>query len=501
MERDAAGSAGAGRDRSPGSRGPRRSLPRVRGSDPRGPGGDRVGAEVTRKIRSPIWWATWAVAIGLLLCVPPHASALAPGDPAPAFRLPSIIEGEAEVGSEIFAEAPVTVLIIWDRGCSHCRSVALQSTVLSDSLLPMGGQVFGILLGPDDPQILRDLLWDKEIVTPHLWDYARKSASAYELGFRHIGIFVIDRGGTIRAAFDDKVPDLISPVMPVARVVVRAEAPEGDKPRPVDRGAAEEDRTQPAEQGASQEAGSLRPVRMAARPEAGNFASPSGWPALRVDGRMRLISTEGARPFDTGLYGEELQNGALLLHRWDLRLAWNLARGITFEPWLRVSNEDEAYLTEGAEQLSSRHGTATLRMQSGAFSAALGAYALRVSPFALQRWDAEDAPPIGGGASGCGCGPGSGGVSYRSQEILGPDYTFEGASASWTHRYARVRGFIAIPRWEQAAVQEGDAYQSREPRFRRILHGGVIDFGKAGTEERAYGLASPVGLRLGFVGA
>ncbi len=403
------------------------------------------------------------------------AIALEPGDPAPAFDLLFLAEEGGLRAPECFLESPVTVLLIWDRGCPHCLDLALSSSALADSIEPLGARVLGIVLGPDDPAAIRDVLWERAVAVRQLWDRERKTAGAYDLGIKHIGIFVIDRSGTIRACFDDKVDDLVAAVRPAVMDVIDG----------------------------SRSAGQPQPrsfLPKSENPVARSGIQPLGWPTLHFDGRSRLTTTDRARPGDVGLYGETIENGALLLHRWDLRLTWELTPRIVIEPWLRVGNESETALTEGAEQLSNPHGSLSVRYVDRSVSATLGAYPLRLSPLALQRWDLDDLPPIGGGAGGvsCACGGGALGLQQKSLEMLGTDYTFEGASASIRTDDWLARGWIAIPRHEN----RGSRYPSAErdqPRFRRIVYGGSLDLGRAGAVERTFGLPQPFGVRAGFL--
>jgi hypothetical protein len=211
-----------------------------------------------------------------------------------------------------------------------------------------------------------------------------------------------------------------------------------------------------------------------------------------------MMSTEGARRGDTGLFGETIENGALFLYRWDLRLTWELSPRIVVEPWLRVSNESETVLTAGAEQLTNPHGSLSIRYNDRFVSATLGSYPLRLSPLSLQRWDLDDLPPIGGGSGGvsCGCAGGALGLQQKSLEVLGPSYTFEGAIASVRTSGALARGWIAIPRIESG----GPSYppvSSEEINYRRIVYGGSVDLGHSGAVDATFGLPQPLGLRVG----
>lgn len=406
---------------------------------------------------SPLWPAA------ALLCL--HcgiASALVPGQPAPSFDLPWLSsEGNAGSG-ELFELADATVLMIWNRGCPRCTEIALGSPELADSAMALGAHAVGILFGPDDPEALREMLWDESILVPHLWDADARVAADYGLGFQHLGVFVIDRKGIIEAVFDDQIEDLTASVLPALRATLAAPVSSQDVP-----GAA-----------------AREPSRAV--------------PPVQIEGRLKLLSAEKVQPGDTGLFGEALEPGTLLLYRWEARTALDLAPGVRLVPWLRLSNEPKAVLTEGAEQLSNALGSVTVLAGWRQLSASLGAFALSLSPLLLQRWDAEDAPPLGG-VSSCGCGAGASGLSQRSLEILSPIYTFEGVSISASHRMGRARGWIAVPDWEQKVETSDPISEWDQARYRRILEGVSLDVGRTAMIDPINGLPSPLGLRLGIL--
>lgn len=394
------------------------------------------------------------------------ACAIAPGDPAPAFDLPWLQMDGSGASTALFAQSDATVLVIWNRGCPRCTGIALGANALADSIAPLGGQVVGILFGPDDPAALEDLLWEEGVAVPHLWDGAAVTASAYELGIRHLGVFVVDRAGAIRALFDDQIPNLVGPVLPAARAAL----------------------VHPGEAALVRSTPPGRPA-----------PSALPLPGLAIDGRMRVLSTEGARAGDAGLNGEALQNGAAFLTRWDLRMTWTLSRNVDFVPWLRVSNESDEVFPEGSDLFRSRHGTASLNARAGRLSGTLGNYPLRLSPLLLQRWDADDAPPLGG-VSGCGCGGGGGaGLQQYSLEVLGPTYRFEGATVGWSHRFGRVRGFMAVPRWERRIASTAGPDQTQTAQYRQTVAGASIDVGAPGGLDPRFELSTPLGLRAGYL--
>jgi peroxiredoxin len=407
------------------------------------------------------WVVTPLLPVALLLFVAVPGFAIEPGDAAPGFELPWLDESGSARATDLFADHPLTVLMVWDRGCPHCTEVALASSALADSVEPLGVQVVGVVMGPDDPDVLRDLFWDERLGVRHLWDGERRLAGAYGLGFQHLGIFLVDRAGTVRATFDDSVPDPVTPIVPAVREAL----------------------TTPSD----------------AVPMRSGVAMATGLPVLHLDGRIRLLTTDGARPGDTGLFGEHLENGSLALFRWEISGSWSLAPGVEFEPLLRISNESDEVLTQGSERISSRYGSASLRARRGPVAATIGAYRARISPLLMQRWDERDAPPIGG-ITGCGvCGAGASALQQRSLEVLRPEYLFEGISAGFTHRYGRVQGWTAVPVWENRIPANAPFSEWEKARYRQVVSAGAVDLGRTMRVDPDDGLPQPVGLRIGVV--
>lgn len=412
------------------------------------------------------------MAVGLALAlaglgIASPGAALQPGSRCPDFELPWLDGGGPARSAELLAGRKFTVLVFWSRGCSHCTDVALGVDRLAGALDGTQARVIPILVGPDDPRQLRSLLKGEGIRTPHLWDAGGRVGAAYGLGLDHLRVVIADSTGTVQRDFDDSIPDLEGAIVPEIRSLAQA----------------------------------VR-VRPAAAGDTGSPGKPgrADWPP-RLEGRVRLQDAEGLQAEDRGLYGEPLEGGVLFLYRWDLSASWELAPGIEFTPWLRVSNEDAAVLTEGAEQLSSRWGSATLRWQPGRFTAMLGAFSTRISPLLLQRWDARDAP-LSGGTTGCAvCGAGVTGVSARSLEVLGAPYTFEGLSLGGGGNWIRARTWGSVVRWEVERLRlSGVSVQdSLEARYRRHQIGATIDAGPPGREDPETGLPSPWGFRVGYL--
>lgn len=450
-------------------------------------------ADGKRYLLSILFMVAWAA----------PALGLSPGTAAPSFQLPWLTGQPAPSSEEIFGRAPLTALVFWNRGCPRCSEIALMCDVLADSLRPLGASVTGVLFGPDDPVALSYLLDERGITLPHLWDTGTV-ARAYGLGDTHLATFLIDSHGTVQAAFDDQMEGLVTTLMPPARQLLVEQTTGGRRGG----GSVNNDGGAPA--GVSP----LPATTPTANPTPGATRQPTA-PVLaavaslregmELDARMRYAVTDGSRRDDRGLLGEPLEVGTSSLHRVDLKFHWSPAPGIEVVPWLRWSNEDEAAAREGAEQFSGRHGTLSLMMQRGRWHGTAGAFPLRLSPLLLQRWDREDAPPLGG-ATGCGvCGSGVSGVTARSLEVLAPPYTFEGLEAGGTTRFARLRLAGAVARREQAAVIPdasaalADVTQSEDEtssRYRKELATMVLDLGRAGSVDAGTGLSRPLGLRL-----
>jgi peroxiredoxin len=413
------------------------------------------------------------------------ALALGPGDSAPHFELPDLDGGRTVRAPAVFSESRLTVLVFWNRGCPECTEVAMGMQVLADSLRSLETRVIGVAFGPDEPVSLQAQLRQHRIEVPQLWDAPAGVAALYDIGLQHLRVVLVDSDARVREVFDDRIPSLVAAVLPaVRRIHVSELEPVGAAGRPAPMPAAPEEGARTA------------------RPPAG--PSERAWPALpaqlavRMDARFKLLSTEGAQIGDRGLFNEPLENGALYLYRYDVRLSWTAFPGVELVPWLRLSNEADEILTEGADQLGSPRGSASINLRLGGTAGTLGAFPLRVAPLLLQRWDAADAPPLGG-VAGCACQTGATGFSQRSLEILGPEYTFEGLSVSHAESWATLRAWFAIPHWERVVLRNAPAREREDARYRRLLSGTLCDIGTSAGRDVESGLPSPVGLRAGIL--
>jgi peroxiredoxin len=426
----------------------------------------------------------FAPAVVAFCLLAPSSRATQVGDPAPPFQLSTLDGADGSRAPDVFWDNALTTLVFWNRGCPRCAEVVMAMPALADSLAPLQGRLIGVAFGPDEPSSLRQWLAEKRIAAPQLWDADGSIASLYGLGLRHLRVLLVDQDGLVRAVFEDDLPGLVESVLPAARRL-RAQGASGPGSAAgpaggLTPGAAA---NQPGHT-----LGATRAVdRAAARPAPGQN--------LRLDGRVRILSSQKVRAGDRGLMGEALENGSIFLFRYDLRYVWPLAPGLQFVPWLRLSNEEDDVLTRGAEQLSSPKGSASLIGRFRETTATLGAFPLQVSPLLLQRWDSEDAPPLGG-VSTCGCGAGAGGLKQRSLEVLSPFYTFEGALAGQTLRLGSIQTWFSIPQWETAVPLGASSAEVATARYRRVLYGASADFGRTKERDRDSGLPAPVGLRL-----
>lgn len=436
------------------------------------------------------------LAVLLAVSLSSFALAAGPGDPAPPFQLPWL-EGDGQrTAPDLYWESELTALVLWNRGCPRCSEIVTALPTLADSLRPLGGRVVGVAFGPDEPVSLRAWLEEHAITEPQLWDAEGTAAALYGLGTRHLGVFLIDGQGIVQAAFDDDLPGLIESVLPAAHDLMKKPPAGGAVSLSQNAGLGRQTRATPAQAGPGPGGNDSSDDRGASRaPEPALPGLASLLPGLRLDGRSRMLSSQGVKPGDLGLFGETLENGTFLLYRCDLRYIWSVAPGLQFVPWLRISNEDDAVLNEGAERLSHPRASASLIAQRGGFRGTLGAFPLRLSPLLVQRWDAQDAPPLGG-VSSCGCGPGAGGLRQRSLEVLTPFFTFEGIQLAQATRWASAQTWFSLPRQERIVPQSSPWSERQLARYRCNHYGASLDLGKNSERDPEFGLPSPIGLRV-----
>ena len=151
---------------------------------------------------------------------------------------------------------------------------------------------------------------------------------------------------------------------------------------------------------------------------------------LEVTGdiRVRLRHVDSGRHREIrGTYGEVLNRGFSLKHRFILEASYQVSSVLRVGGLVRVSNEDEQVLESGPEYFSSQFGSAFVAYETPAVISRLGYYAISYTPLSLMRWDIKDDPEGGGGGcSACGAVGVGGLILGETVEELGPNVTFEG---------------------------------------------------------------------------
>ncbi len=172
------------------------------------------------------------------------------------------------------------------------------------------------------------------------------------------------------------------------------------------------------------------------------------------DVRLRLRYVDSPDPgVLRGTYGEILNKGFSLKHRFVLEATYPLRDDVRVGGMIRVSNEDKTVLEAGPEYLSSEFGSAFIAYETTTLRSRLGYYSTSYTPLTLMRWDTKDDPEGGG----CQC-PGTPGVAGTilggTLEELGPSLTFEGLRITLAPGETfGFDGFFARPR------TAGDDYQ------------------------------------------
>lgn len=141
--------------------------------------------------------------------------------------------------------------------------------------------------------------------------------------------------------------------------------------------------------------------------------------------RWRWVDSGSPGPLRS-TYGEFIQRGISLKHRFVFDLTYPLARDLSVGGRLRVSNEPELVLTTGPQYYSSEFGSAFIAYETPSLRSRFGFYETYYTPLTLMRWDLSD-DAEGGGCAVCPSTPATAGaILGESLEILGPVLTFEG---------------------------------------------------------------------------
>jgi hypothetical protein len=141
--------------------------------------------------------------------------------------------------------------------------------------------------------------------------------------------------------------------------------------------------------------------------------------------RWRWVDSGSPGPLRS-TYGEFIQRGISLKHRFVFDLAYPLTRDLSVGGRVRVSNEPELVLTTGPQYYSSEFGSAFIAYETPSLRSRFGFYETYYTPLTLMRWDLGD-DAEGGGCAVCPSTPATAGaILGESLEILGPVLTFEG---------------------------------------------------------------------------
>jgi hypothetical protein len=170
-------------------------------------------------------------------------------------------------------------------------------------------------------------------------------------------------------------------------------------------------------------------------------------------------------------YGEFIQRGISLKHRFIFDIAYPLTGELRIGGRLRASNEPVLVLTTGPDYYSSEFGSAFIAYETPSLQTRFGYYETYYTPLTLMRWDLKD-DAEGGGCPVCASTPGTAGaILGESLEILGPVLTFEGLSFKGS--YGSMLGFDAFYARPRVA-QQTDYGQMRQVN----TYGGRVDLSR-----------------------
>jgi hypothetical protein len=165
--------------------------------------------------------------------------------------------------------------------------------------------------------------------------------------------------------------------------------------------------------------------------------------------RWRWVDSGSPGPLRS-TYGEFIQRGISLKHRFVFDLAYPLTGDLRVGGRVRVSNEPELVLTTGPQYYSSEFGSAYIAYETPSLRSRFGFYETHYTPLTLMRWDLKD-DAEGGGCPVCPSTPATAGsILGESLEILGPVLTFEGLQFQGSYGSALgLDVFYARPRVSQ----------------------------------------------------
>ncbi|MFH0779086.1 MAG: TlpA disulfide reductase family protein [Candidatus Eisenbacteria bacterium] len=477
-------------------------------------------------VAAPVWTScvlalSMSLAPGLLLgssSVP--ARQLAPGVKAPHFSLPLLAEapprertaaqgtgagvetaspgapshalplddGGAASADRLFRAQPLTLLVFWNSECPACLEALLACQGMEDALSSQGVRLAAVNFDAVDLSAVRNFVTNSAILFPQLSDATGNVAAAYGADGFSFSLFLVDSDGIVRDVFYDRPAD----VEETMRSMVKgARERTHDSAKPLSPGEVALDNAgQPAPDEAPGESAEPLPPGGAAtlppRQDAGESReSPPvhrGFPPVEIKAQVRVRAMDIQIEHDpsvpappTGPYGERLEEGRSILHRFECEIAAHITSALRAGGLIRLSNESEDVLEFGPQYLSQKEGSAFADFRARHFSLRVGYFEEFFTPLSLMRWDRDDNPRAGGSGAGCACAGASGTVFLESLEELAPPLTFEGAAiGAGAGRLGDLRAFYARVRDPNEITFDEflrDAESLSDFRYRRDLYG------------------------------
>lgn len=366
-------------------------------------------------------------ALVLLSPIAPAARAVEPGSPAPSFDLP-LVDGAGSMRSaELFASHGYVFIVFWGSGCPHCVEALRGCEGFYRAYGSEEIAVVGVCAADRDPLSIRGIVESSGVGFPQLRDAGGSVAGSYGVPYETFAVYLVARGGTVRAASIDPPGD-VAPVMEgmlmKAGGVERTEAASG-----------------PAGQGGGSLAGG------GSSPGAGASSSETAPSGLSFHGteRIRFLGIDSRGSGAVGPYGEAIRPGNSLYYRFEVEMTKQAMRGLRVGGLLRIGNEGKRVLESGPQYLGSEWGSAFAELDARGFGLRLGYYPIAMTPLTLMRWDWDD-NPRSGGDTGCGCGASAGTLLVESLDELAQELTFEGGLALFNVSDFETRVFYAVPR-------------------------------------------------------
>jgi len=372
------------------------------------------------------------------LLSPAVAGGLEPGVIVPEFTLPSLGGETTFHSTELFQSQTFTLLVFWNSECPQCLEALAKCEEFSDTAGAHGIRLVGINDDIENLASVRSFLKNERITFPQLSDVYRTVAAAYGADAYSLSLFLIDSSGMAREIVYDRPPDVQAALFGMLKKASQ----------PAFAGRAEKDAGGQSPRPEGEQSGRLEALETtvsALRKEVSRIAVTGNVRIRTMDMQVDRTSSIGGAP--TGPYGEALEQGKSITHRFQCELSARITNSVMAGALLRLSNEDVRILALGPQYFSGAEGSAFAQYASSFLSIRLGYFDTYFTPLSLMRWDLEDNPESGGRATECACAGATGAVLLQSLEELGPKLTFEGANLSSTVAdLMDVNAFYARPR-------------------------------------------------------